>query len=51
MTLDNCKGCGSRGATHEHPGPVMYTCEWCGTVWRLPVSAAFCCDPTVQEDE
>ena len=22
----------------------MYECEFCGTVWRNPISAAMCCD-------
>lgn len=25
-------------------GSVMHTCEWCGTEWRSPISAALCCD-------
>ena len=23
---------------------MMYTCEWCGTEWRSPISSALCCD-------
>lgn len=33
-----------RSTHHEHPGPVMYTCDFCGQEWRNPISAAMCCD-------
>lgn len=23
----------------------MFECEYCGEVWRNPISAAMCCDP------
>lgn len=29
----------------------MFECEYCGTVWRNPISAAMCCDAISNDSE